>query len=116
MLGPPWPLLKKIHFLLPVFGARARVLSRTGPTSALVLLWDLSLGFSKEEAWFSPTGVGCERWWTGSTCIQTTWKHAQRLPARLEKSNATPKWFYTPLSEILTPLKGRRGQWTPASE
>lgn len=100
--SPLWFLLKKVHFLFQVFGARTRVLSRTGPRSALVLLWDLSLAFSKEKVLTSRGGV--RGVWTGSTCIQTTWKHAQRLPARPEKSNATQKWFYTPLSEILTSL------------
>lgn len=42
---------RRYSFSFKCFGARTRVLSRTGPRSPLVLLWDLSLAFSKEEAW-----------------------------------------------------------------
>lgn len=65
-LPPGWAPLCWVHsgfcwrrytFSFQVFGARTRVLSRTGPRSALVLLWDLSLAFSKEKVLTSRGGV-----------------------------------------------------------
>lgn len=66
------------------------------------LLWDLSLTFSKGrgglDQWFSPSRIGGERWVIGKACIQTTQEHSQKIPAQLEKLEATSVWCFVPLT------------------
>lgn len=83
------------------------------PGQLWVLLWDLSLAFSKEKV--LTQGWGVRGGGQGRHVFKLLGSmHRDYLPDL--KSQMQPKSGFTPLSEILTSLKGRRVQWTHAFE